>query len=82
MNTEIKMSVSPITRNDDKKCVYALFTDGNKSAEFAVPECKVVSNNNFSQDEINQLLDYVRNQQDYIFSLAKEINPLKAFLDK
>lgn len=37
MNSEIRMSVSSMTRNDDKKGVYVLFSDGDKSAEFIVP---------------------------------------------
>ena len=80
MNSEIKMSVSSMTRSEDKKGVYVLFTDGNKSAEFIVPEGKIVSHNGFSENELKQLKEYVQNEQDYIFSLAKTVNPLKAFL--
>lgn len=80
MNNEIKMSVSSMTRSEDKKGVYVLFTDGNKSAEFIVPEGKIVRKNGFSEDELKQLKEYVQNEQDYIFSLAKTVNPLKAFL--
>lgn len=74
------MSVSSMTRSEDKKGVYVLFTDGNKSAEFIVPEGKIVRKNGFSEDELKQLKEYVQNEQDYIFSLAKTVNPLKAFL--
>ena len=80
MNNEIKMSVSSMTRSEDKKGVYVLFTDGNKSAEFIVPEGKIVRKNGFSEDELKQLKEYVQNEQDYIFSLAKTVNPLKAVL--
>lgn len=80
MNSEIKMSVSSLTKRDDKKGVYVLFTDGNKSAEFVVPGCKVINNKGFGEEELKQLRDYVDNEQDYIFSLAKTVNPLKAFM--
>lgn len=80
MNSEIKMSVSSMTRNDDKKGVYVLFTDGDKSAEFVVPGCKVINNKGFDEEELKQLRDYVDNEQDYIFSLAKTVNPMKAFM--
>lgn len=80
MNSEIRMSVSSMTRTDDKKGVYVLFTDGDKSAEFVVPGCKVISNKGFSDEDLKNLRDYVENEQDYIFSLAKNINPIKAFL--
>ena len=80
MNSEIKMSVSSMTRTEDKKGVYVLFTDGNKSAEFVVPGCRVINNKGFSEGEIRQLHDYVDNEQDYIFSLAKTVNPMRAFM--
>ena len=80
MNSEVKMSVSSMTRNDDKKGVYVLFTDKDRTVEFIVPGCKVISNKGFNEDEIKQLRDYVDNEQDYIFSLAKTVNPMKAFM--
>lgn len=69
-------------RNDDKKGVYVLFTDKDKSAEFVVPGCKVISNKGFSADELKQLRDYIDNEQDYIFSLSKTVNPMKAFMSE
>ena len=80
MNSEIKMSVSSMTRSDDKKGVYVLFSDGDKSTEFVVPGCKVINNKGFDEEELKQLRDYVDNEQDYIFSLAKTVNPMKAFM--
>ena len=77
MNSEIKMSVSTMTRSKDSKAVYVLFEDGAKTAEFALPECRKVSNNGFSDEEISQLLDYVQNEQDSIYDVAKKINPMK-----
>ncbi len=82
MNSEVKMSVSSMMRNDDKKGVYVLFTDKDKSAEFVVPGCKVISNKGFSADELKQLRDYIDNEQDYIFSLSKTVNPMKAFMSE
>lgn len=80
MNSEVKMSVSSMTRSGDKKGVYVLFTDENKSAEFVVPGCKIISNKGFNEEELKQLTDYVTNEQDYIFSLAKKVNPMRAFM--
>ena len=31
-------------------------------------------------EEISQLLDYVQNEQDSIYDVAKKINPMKSFL--
>ena len=80
MNGEVRMSVSSMTRNDDKKGVYVLFSDGDKSAEFVVPGCKVINNKGFDEEELKQLRDYVDNEQDYIFSLAKTVKPMRAFM--
>ena len=80
MNSEIKMSVSTMTRSKDSKALYVLFEDGARSAEFALPECRKVSNSGFSDEEIAQLIDYIQNEQDSIYDLAKHINPMKAFL--
>ena len=60
--------------------VYVLFQDGDKSAEISLPGCSLISNHGFSDEEIAQLTDYVENEQDSIYELAKQINPMKAFL--
>ncbi len=75
------MSVSSMTRTKDNKAIYVLFTDEDKSAEFAIPDCRLIKNAGFSQEEIDRLLDYIRNEQDTILTLAKSINPLKAFME-
>ncbi len=80
MNSEIKMSVSSMTRTKDSKAVYVLFQDGDKNAEFSLPGCKLLSNKGFSAEEISQLKDYINNEQDKIYSLAKEVNPMRAFM--
>ncbi len=82
MNSEIKMSVSLMTGSKDKRAVFVLFEDGGKSAEFALPECRMVRNNGFDEEEISQLTDYISNEQDLIYELAGQINPMKAFLGK
>lgn len=75
------MSVSSMTRTKEKKAVYVLFEDGSKSAEITLPDCRVIKNSGFSDEEISQLLDYVQNEQDSIYELAKGIDPMKAFLE-
>jgi len=81
MSNEIKMSVSLLTQTKDSKAVYVMFTDGDKTAEFSLPGCKFVSNKGFSIEEINQLKEYIDNEQDSIYTLAKKVNPMKAFME-
>ncbi len=80
MNSEINMTVSTMTRHGDDKAIYVLFTDGAKSAEFAVPDDRLVKNNGFSDEEISRLTDYVSNEHDSIFAIAKKVNPMKNLL--
>ena len=80
MNKDIKMSVSSMTRNKDKKAVYVFFQDGEKTAEFTLPGCELVKNKGFSDDDIRQLKEYIDNEQDTIFGMAKQVNPIKAIM--
>lgn len=80
MNREIRMSISSMTRTGDKKAIYILFTDGDFSAEFSIPDCKLLSSHGFSEEDLKQLKEYIENEQDYLFSMAKEINPIRNFL--
>ena len=81
MNQEIKMSVSSMTRSGEEKAIYVLFQDGEKSAEITAPECRLVSSSGFDDEEINQLIAYVKREKETIYALAKDVNPLKAFLE-
>ena len=80
MNKYIKMSVSSMTRSNEKKAVYVFFQDGEKTAEFTVPGCELLKNNGFSDEDISQLKAYITNEQDTIFDMAKQVNPLKAMM--
>lgn len=80
MNDTVRMSVSSMTRHGDNKAIYVLFTDGDKSAEFTIPGCALLNNKGFDDEEIHQLKEYVENETDYIYSIAKELNPMKAFM--
>ena len=82
MNKDIKMSVSSMTRSKDKKAVYVFFQDGDKTAEFTLPGCELVKNNGFSEEDIRQLKDYIDNEQDTIFGMAKQVNPIKAMMNE
>ena len=82
MNGEIEMSVSSMTRSGDKKAVYVLFQDGDKSAEYSLPGCGLIRNKGFSEDELKSLKEYMDNEQDSIYAMAKGVNPIKALMGK
>lgn len=77
---EVKMSVSSATKKDGKLKIYVLFTVEKKMAEFLVPDEKMVYNSGFSEEETKALLQYVHNNMQQITEMAKEINPIKAFM--
>ena len=74
------MTVSTMTRHGDDKAIYVLFSDGGRSAEFAVPEDRLIKNDGFTDDEIAQLTEYISNEHDSIYAVAKKINPMKSLL--
>lgn len=80
MNSEIKINVSPVTRLGDKRVAYILFTDKNSSAEFIIPGGELLNSKGFDEKELAQLKEYVDNEQDYLFGLAKELNPMRSFM--
>lgn len=80
MNSEVKMQVSSFFRKDGEKSIYVMFNDSDKSAEFILPECKLLKNSGFSEDELEQLKDYIDNEKDSIYEIAKKVNPMKGFL--
>ena len=80
MNSTMKINVSPVTRRDDRRVAYVLFSDGDSTAEFIIPGGKLVSSKGFDEKELAELKEYVDNEQDSLFSVAKEINPMRSFM--
>ena len=59
MNQELNMTVSPVCVKDGEKCAYVSFSDGTRFAEGRIPDCKIISNKGFSQEEAEQLENYM-----------------------
>ena len=72
--------ISGVMGEGDNKKIYVLISDNEKSAEGRIPDCTIISNKGFSQDEVKQMEDYLRESKDLIISEAKRINPIKSFL--
>ncbi len=80
MNSEMKMNVSPVTRLGDKRVAYVLFTDQSSSAEFIIPGGELISNKGFDEKEIAEIKEYLEREQDNLFQVAKELNPMRSFM--
>ena len=82
MSENINMSVSAPVMKGDKKLVYVMFSEEGKSAEFEAPGAQLVKNAGFSTEDIEILQDFIKNNWEKIFDMAKEIDPMTAFLGK
>ena len=82
ISTTVKMSISSVINKDNEKKIYVLFQDGKKMAELVAPTGKIMSNMGFSEDEIEKLTNYVKEESEYIASIAKNVSPMKAFLGR
>ncbi|MBQ8247955.1 MAG: hypothetical protein IJZ42_12565 [Lachnospiraceae bacterium] len=80
MNSEMKMNVSPVTRLGDKRVAYVLFTDKSSSAEFIIPGGELLNNKGFDEKELAEMKEYLDSEQDHLFQVAKELNPMRSFM--
>lgn len=76
----ITMSVTSIVGKGEDRRAYVLFQDKEKMAEFAVPGGKMMMNSGFSDEEIEKIVNYLKTENDYIMSIAKNVSPMKAFM--
>lgn len=83
IDSEVTMTYSAILRDkDNRKIVRIQFErdglSGKELAEGILPDCVILRQNGYSDDEISTLEEYIRRNADEIMSKAKAIsNPLK-----
>lgn len=80
MGNEFTMSVSPICVKDEQRFAYVSFTDGERSAEGKIPDCKIVSATGFTQDEIRMLEEYMERELPRLKRMAAGIRLMDAFM--
>lgn len=78
MNEELNMSVSPICVKDGKKYAYIMFSDDVRSAEGTIPDCKIINNNGFFEDEVDQLEAYMERSLSELKRIAAAQNAFNA----
>lgn len=76
----MNLLISGISEKDGRKIAYVSFRDGSRLAEAIVPDCKVVRNQGFDEDEVNQLERYLQENLEMIRTEAAGINPIKAMM--
>lgn len=80
MNNELKMSVSPICVKNNEKYAFVSFTDGIRVAEGRIPDCKMLSSNGFTPEEVAQLEDYMRRELTQLKKMAVGIRLIDAII--
>lgn len=80
MNNEVNMSVSPICVKDGKKFAYVSFVDGERIAEGKIPDCKIISNKGFSEEEVEQLEIFMMSELQDLKRMAAGVRLWDAFM--
>ena len=79
-DTELKMVVSPVCTKEGKKYAYVSFSDGYRKAEGKIPACEIISNEGFSEEEVEQLEAYMHKELQQLKKMAASIHVLDAFM--
>ena len=75
------MKVSSITHDKNgKPQVFVTFTDGRRTAEGRIPGCRILTQEGFSEEEVEALNQYMKKEKGTILTIAKRIDPMKDFL--
>ena len=77
---EFRMSVSPVCEKDGKKLAYVSFTDGERTAEGRIPECKIIINKGFDDAEVLLLETYMKRELTSLKKMASGIRLIDAFM--
>ncbi len=80
MRDTLDMSVSQIFYKDGKKYAFVFFTDGVRSAEGKIPDCKILSNRGFCEEEVGQLEAYMGRELMSLKRMAAGVRALDAFM--
>lgn len=80
MENEFTMSVSPVCLKDGKKFAYVSFTDGERSAEGKIPDCKITSATGLDRGEIRMLEEYMKRELPQLKKMAAGIRLVDAIM--
>ncbi|MBR5408019.1 MAG: hypothetical protein IK111_10365 [Lachnospiraceae bacterium] len=79
---QMNMLVSGLVGTGEHKRICVYFSDKDKNAEGSIPDCKITVNNGFTNDEIAEIEEYLKENKDHIIEEARKVNPMKSFLGK
>ena len=79
---EVTLDVSGITEKDGKRIAHIRFSRGEDYAEGYIPDCVLTKVSGFTEEESDQLVDFLRANLTDLKKRAASINPLNAFMGK
>ncbi len=77
---QLNMSVSPVFERDGEKKAYVSFSDPGREAEALIPDCEIIKQKGFSEEEVEQLKEYLEAQKDSLMQTASKLNVMDAFM--
>ena len=80
VDDELSLAVSPVCQKDGKQYAFVTFTDKDRLAEGRIPECTIISNKGFSEEEVQHLERYMKRELTRLKKMASGINVLEAFM--
>ena len=81
MGEELQMMVSQVFSKNGKKYAFVSFTDGTRTAEGRIPECRIISNKGFREDEVRQLEEYMGRELSGLKKMAVGIRTMDALFE-
>ncbi len=78
---EMRMSVSAVCAKDGEKYAFVSFSDGNRMAEGKIPDCKIISNKGFSNEEVDMLELYMKSELRQLKKMAAGVRLIDAFME-
>ena len=80
----IKVAVSPVIKQDGREKIFISFIDyeDKREAEAIIPGFVFIKNIGFSNEELDEFKEYLREEQKEILEKARAINPLAEFFRK
>ena len=79
---EVKLDITGVVEKDGKKVSHIRFSRGTDYAEGYIPDCVFTRVQGFTDEEVDQLADYLKANLTDLKKRAAAISPLNAFLGK
>ena len=80
MQDDVNLTVSQVFAKDGEKYAFVSFSQGQRVAEGKIPDCKIISNKGFTEEEVSELENYMQNELAKLKRMAAGIRLLDAFM--